>query len=365
MPLTLHIDGERWRAHLRRTATAYAVPPADTRENEDRPAGGGIVPVVKGNGYGFGLASLARRAEWLGRSVGVDTVAVGTYDEAPDVLSRCRADVLVMAPWRSFLPAVPTDERILHTVGRVSDLDELGARQPGARVVVEGLTSMSRHGLSRHDLAAAAAAVRGGRLRLEGLALHLPLAGDREPEAEQWAAVLQASRLDTSMLWVSHLDSAQVRRLRERRPSLTVRPRVGTALWLGDRQALRATATVLDRHPVSRGDRVGYRQRVLPRAGTVLVVAGGTAQGIALAAPTPAGSPRQRAIALARGGLDAAGLALSPYSVGGRNRWFVEPPHMQVSLVFVPAGVDVPEIGAEIDVEVRFTTTRFDRVVLE
>jgi len=69
-------------------------------------------------------------------------------------------------------------------------------------------------------------------------------------------------------------------------------------------------------------------------------------------------------VALARGGLEAAGFALSPFSVDGRRRWFVEPPHMQVSLLFVPGGVAVPSVGDEIDVDVRFTTTTFDRVVL-
>jgi len=344
MPLTLHVDGDRWRTHLRDTLDAF---------------GPGLVPVAKGNGYGFGLASLARRCDWLS----VDTVAVGTYAEAPQLLSRFDGDVLVMEPWRPFLSTVSYDARVVHTVSRVDDLRALGAR-PGTRVVVEALTSMARHGMDRHELAAAAAAVRTGRLQLQGLALHLPLLGEREPEAERWAAVLAASQLDTSSVWVSHLSAAQVRRLTAERPELTLRPRVGTRLWLGDRGALRVTATVLDRHPVSRGQRVGYRQRAITRAGHVLVVSGGTSQGIGLEAPSGAAGVRRRATALAKGGLDAAGHALSPFRVGGRRRWFVEPPHMQVSLLFVPGAEPAPAVGAEIDVDVRFTTTTFDRVVL-
>ena len=46
MSLTLHVDGARWRAHLHGTL-------------ESMP---GLVPVAKGNGYGFGLARLARKA---------------------------------------------------------------------------------------------------------------------------------------------------------------------------------------------------------------------------------------------------------------------------------------------------------------
>ena len=61
MPLTLYVDGDRWRAHLQEVRDLHP----------------GIVPVLKGNGYGFGMDRLARRAAWLG----VDTVAVGMYSE--------------------------------------------------------------------------------------------------------------------------------------------------------------------------------------------------------------------------------------------------------------------------------------------
>jgi hypothetical protein len=37
---------------------------------------------------------------------------------------------------------------------------------------------------------------------------------------------------------------------------------------------------------------------------------------------------------------------------------------MQVSMLFVSAGVSVPAIGDEIGLDVRFTTTHFDRVVV-
>jgi hypothetical protein len=121
---------------------------------------------------------------------------------------------------------------------------------------------------------------------------------------------------------------------------------------------------VLDTRPVARGDVAGYRGRSFGKAGTLLVLAGGTAHGVALEAPTPAASTRQRAVAVARGGLEATGRALSPYVVAGKQRWFVEPPHMQVSLVFVPAAVAAPKVGDEVEVQVRLTTTTFDDVVI-
>ena len=52
----------------------------------------------------------------------------------------------------------------------------------------------------------------------------------------------------------------------------------------------------------------------------------------------------------------------SPYTVGGKQRLFAEPPHMQASMLFIPAGSAVPAIGDEVDVRVRFTATDVDRV---
>ena len=76
-------------------------------------------------------------------------------------------------------------------------------------------------------------------------------------------------------------------------------------------------ATVLDVHPVRRGDRAGYRQRRISRDGWLVIMAGGTAHGIGMEAPTSASSGRQRLVALAQGGLQATGRALSPYTIAG------------------------------------------------
>jgi alanine racemase len=349
MPLTLTVDGDRWRRSLRRVADAHP----------------GLVPVVKGNGYGFGPARLARKSSWLG----VDTVAVGTYEDAQEVLPRFDGDVLVMSPWRDelsqLLPQGSYDRRVIHTLGRTRDVIALAAHAAATgaahRVVLEGLSSMARHGLTRHELAAAGGEL--GPLKLVGFALHLPMSGGHLAEAEQWAAVLQASKLQTSTMYVSHLSDTELTTLAERRPALAIRPRIGTALWLGDRGALQVRASVLDRHQVSRGERIGYRQRPMPRSGTLLVVSGGTAHGIGLEAPAAMTSARQRAVSLARGGLEAAGLSLSPFRVGGKQRWFAEPPHMQASMLLLP-GSDAPGVGDEVGVDVRFTTTSFDRVVV-
>jgi hypothetical protein len=54
----------------------------------------------------------------------------------------------------------------------------------------------------------------------------------------------------------------------------------------------------------------------------------------------------------------------SPYTVDGRQRRFAEPPHMQASMLFLPDGSQVPAIGDQVDVRVRYTATTFDRVVI-
>jgi hypothetical protein len=353
--LVLRVDGDRWRGHLRRVAG-------------ERP---GLVPVAKGNGYGFGNGRLARKAQWLAdNGLGVDTLAVGSYAELGDVATRFHGDLLVLSPWRPWDDdgAESTgDPRVVHTLGRLSDLAALVEAPGRPRVVLERLTSMKRHGFTARGLREAMALVSGqpGGVRVEGVSLHLPLdTGDNLAEATELMTDVVAAGPDgqAPVVWISHLRAGDLAHLAAQYPDFTFRPRVGTELWLGDRGALQVTARVLDSHPVERGEQFGYRGRTVPRTGTLLVVSGGTAHGIGLEAPTGEGSVRARAASLARGGLDALGLAKSPYTVGGKGRYFAEPPHMQSSMLFLPSGVDVPGTGEQVDVRVRFTATTFDRV---
>ena len=212
------------------------------------------------------------------------------------------------------------------------------------RIVLELVTSMLRHGFTAAGLREAGRALTG--CRLEGVALHLPLAADQLPEVERLLTdiVAAARRLTPTRRHRPRLAPLRhrARAVRSTWPDYTFRPRVGTALWLGDRGALDVRATVIDAHPLARGQRFGYRQRSAPRAGTLLVVSGGTAHGIGLEAPTGDRSFRSRAGSLARGGLDAAGLVRSPYTVDGKQRFFAEPPHMQASMLFLPSGATCP-----------------------
>jgi Alanine racemase, N-terminal domain len=346
MSLTLYVDGPRWRNHLQTVRDSHP----------------GLVPVAKGNGYGFGLARLGEIATWLG----VDTVAVGTYAEVPLIGSTFRGTVLVLTPWRPREHRVVYDDHVVHTVSRTEDLRALTRTAQRPRVVLERMTSMRRHGFSARDLREAVQLwAEVGGVRLEGVAFHLPIGqGSHVSEVDRLMTDVVAAGMPAKRVWVSHLTDAELADLRHRYADFEFRPRVGTSLWLGDRGALRVRSTVLDAHPVDRGDVFGYRGRSAPKAGHILIVSGGTAHGIGLEAPTGGASLKDRAARVAKGGLDAAGFVRSPYTIDGKQRLFAEPPHMQASMLFVPSGAHVPEVGDEVEVRVRFTATAFDETVI-
>jgi hypothetical protein len=165
------------------------------------------------------------------------------------------------------------------------------------------------------------------------------------------------SGIDARSVFISHLTAGELAALRTSYADFDIRPRVGTHLWLGDRGALDVRSTVLDVHEVEHGDVFGYRSRSAPKHGWIVVVSGGTAHGIGLEAPTGGATMRDRAVRVAKGGLDAAGFVRSPFTIDGKQRLFAEPPHMQASMLFLPSGAQVPSVGTELPVQVRFTIT--------
>ena len=104
---TLHTDADAWRSHADDVAARLP----------------DVVPVAKGNGYGFGLGRLAEVTEQLG----LDTLAVGTYAEVPVVEQHFGGSLLVLSPWREFETRATYDPRLIHTVGRVGDVRSLAA----------------------------------------------------------------------------------------------------------------------------------------------------------------------------------------------------------------------------------------------
>lgn len=337
MSFVLHVDAERWRSSH---ATASARYP-------------GIVPVIKGNGYGFGAHLLCREAQ----SMGVSTIAIGTYVEAPEALAGFPDDVLIMEPYRASIHRDLPDlanRRLVHTVTSRTDLDSLRGVEPAARVVVEGLTSMNRFGdpvTSLSELVTAAEA--------EAVTLHLPLGTGHLDEIARFVDAVPA----VQRWFVSHVSPDELSALRSRYPDHDFRPRIGTDLWLAEPASYEVKAHVLDVRAVDKGDRAGYRQRPLP-AGHLVVVSGGTSHGVAMESPASAATPRSRAIAVAEGVLEAAHKVRSPFTVSGATPRFAEPPHMQCSLLVLPPGLNPPAVGDTVPVRMRLTTTYPDAVEL-
>ena len=398
MSFVITIDTPRWRAHQDQVRDSIAA------------TGATLVPVAKGNGYGVGNVRLAAEA----RRLGAGSVAVGTVHEAPAVLAaEAELDVLILEPltlrgvvvadaWRA-LAEHPEAARVIHTVASpesAADIVALASPQTPRRVVLEGLTSMRRFGMTEDEVAAAittlAPHIASGAIRLEGLALHLPIATPEEPRIGSMAmltsddsapqpVVVGSARVhevvawgllwpnllanlaglsDAGSLWVSHLDDRECAQVREALPDVPIRLRVGTRLWLGDRTALRAGGTVLAVHATPQGQSAGYHQRRGPRDGYVVVIGGGTSHGVALTAPRPARNARQRAAAAGSGALEAAGRFRSPFRLpSGGQAWFLEPPHMHVSMLRIPKGTIPPPVGELLECDVRFTTVAPDAII--
>ncbi|MDR1078846.1 MAG: alanine racemase [Propionibacteriaceae bacterium] len=341
MGVVLHLDQARWRAHLDQVAQVTP----------------GLTPVAKGNGYGFGVARLASEATRLG----VETLAVGTLAEAPLARAHFTGRILILQPWRPDDPP-SHDPGLIRTVSRLEDLARLADQPVAPQVVVELMTSITRHGIGLADLNQVPDELEG--VELVGWALHLPLpaARHRRGPAEALELGRAALAVQSAPVWLSHLSQAEYDQVRAELGDC--RLRLGTRLWLGAPESRRVTASVIDRHPVRRGQRVGYWQHKAPADGHIVVLAGGTSHGVGLSAPSTAATWRRRGQAVAEGLLAAAGRVRSPFTIAGAKRRFVEPPHMQVSLVFLPSEVPPPAIGDEIPLDLRLTTATLDQIHL-
>lgn len=353
MTFRMTINAPAWQAHLAEVVGREA----------------GVVPVIKGRGYGLGTALLARQAEHLG----VDTVAVGTAGEAGEVLQSFSGDAIVLEPFcEAEVPASDgVHARTVRTLGRMAAvdavLDAAGAGDVGP-FVVEIDSSMHRHGVQLSDIAKAGQRLRSlaGTLSdpgpMRGFALHLPVRGGPKGELAHVAAELAGLGWTGTTLWVSHAGTALMREVSGQVPALRLRERVGTRLWLGRRDALAVTGTVIDVREVSPGTKVGYA-RWRSRAARLLVVTGGTAHGVGLYAE-PAIGARSQLVGLGRRGVELAGVRLSPFSWQGHRLRFVDTPHMQVSMLALPKGVEQPAVGTSISCAVRMTISTFDAVDL-
>jgi alanine racemase len=319
--LRLTVDELAWRSHV---GTWRDVP--------------GLVPVVKGNGYGFGRATLARAALELG----VGEVAVGTAHELADVAAVAAGSptaVVALTP-AVHLPASLPPGSVL-TVGSPAHVHAAVVAGHRGPVAVKLESSMHRHGAAPERLDELLGCLRRDRLPLHEAVLHLPLATSEYTDQHALAEIDGwIARLDPSVpLSLSHLSRDAFGQLVEAHPHRTLRLRAGTALWHGDKAFLHLEADVLDIRPVRQGEPVGYRRRPAPAAGHLLMIGAGTAHGV-----TP---------------LDGGA---SPFHHARRRLALVEPPHMHTSMVLVPAGEPLPCSGDWVDVQRPLTAVIADEV---
>ncbi len=341
MSLILHVAAERWRTHL----TAVVA-------NSEAQ----VVPVIKGNGYGFSKKVLAQEA----KNLNLPVVAVATISEAQEVQSVFPGEILLLSP-----SAHSDSEKVIHTISPHSSI--FSAKMP-KKFVLELLSPIHRHGFSVSDLGNALDKYsKSGQC--EGIAIHLPI--DQKSSASEWIdqslrSITERGIATTEFndsVWVSHISKKDLNKLKDNWPQIIWKVRIGTDLWLGDRGALKAKAQLLDLHAIDKPTRVGYRQYLTGR-GWLLVVSGGTSNGIGLEVATPKRDFLSLVKTLTKSFLNLFGWNPSPFTWNGKKLEFAEAPPMHVSLLTLK-GKAAPEIGSQIDVDVRFTTTTFDQVVFD
>ncbi|MEY2446182.1 MAG: hypothetical protein QOE00_2762 [Ilumatobacteraceae bacterium] len=309
MALRLTVQRAAWESHVQSVVASVD----------------GLIPVVKGNGYGFGRRNLHPIAAGVS-----DFVAVGTVDELDGVAPGVTPVVLTPTL------AAPATTAVVLTVGSIEQVKALSGWS--GRVLVKLQSSMRRYGATPAELEQVLADATAAGLDVIGCSLHLPLAGtdlDRIAEIETWLA-----RLDPRQpLWVSHLQPESFATLQRRHSDRRFLLRAGTSLWHGDKSFLHLHADVLALHEVHRGERAGYHLTEIPGDGHLAIVGAGSAHGIA-----------------------ALGDGSSPFHFGRTRLALLEAPHMHTSMVLAPSGTICPAVGDQIDVQRPLIATFVDEV---
>ena len=312
MTLVLNVARTAWDSHVNRVADSVR----------------GLIPVVKGNGYGFGRDWLASRAAPL-----ASILAVGTADEVSSVPAD--RTPMVLTPLVHPRPGLRSDAIL--TVGSPVHVSVAA----GHRVVVKVRSSMNRYGCDPGEVADLVRLGRSVGCEVMGLSIHPPLVGGVDDHVREIADIVGA--LDSSSnelsVWVSHIDGKGLDELRRRFPAREWFLRLGTALWHGDKSMLQLRSDVIDVRSARAGDVAGYRLTRISEDGRIVMIGCGTAHGIA---PLDGG--------------------LSPFHHDRRRLPLLEAPHMHTSMVFVGRDSSCPEIGDMVDVQRPLISTLVDRV---
>ena len=353
MSFTLYLDRQQWFKHLAETDRLFS----------------GYLPVIKGNGYGFGNSFLADAMTKLGKR----SVAVGTLEEARQISSTHSFEqILILTPVLTELRV--NDFGFVFTVGSFAQLEHLSASVQNAgqgastpvKVLLKCRSAMKRYGFALGELNEAAEMLRNNpAFLIEGCSLHFPAEriGEREKleQIRAWIEQINSCGLVCDKMYLSHLSPHLLERVVDEHPTVSFVMRLGTGLWLKD-MAYYFRSTVLDVRQIAPGERYGYKQKKAWRSGYLVSVSGGTANGIGLESPVHARGLKGRLKLTAFWLLSLFNLHLSPFVHDGKHLWFAEPPHMQASVLKLYR--NPPKPGEEVTLKnVRMTIAAFDEIV--
>ena len=313
MTIRLAVNETRWQDHVQ--SVARSMP--------------GLVPVVKGNGYGFRRWNLMPLAGQL-----AGEVAVGTVYEVRDVPAGIVP--IVLTPTLTVPPQNMPRNAVL-TVGSLEHLRALVQHGWRGEVMIKLQSSVMRFGASPAEFVPLVEELRRNHFTVHGYAVHPPLEGDptnHVRDIEKWMRLVP----NDAPVYVSHLDAAAYEHVRSRHPERAWRIRLGSALWHGDKSMLHLAADVLDVHRGASG-RAGYRLAEVPDGSTIVLAGAGTSHGA-----FPDGDGR------------------SPFHFARRRLPLIEPPHMHTSMLVVADGGPCPEPGDLLDAQLPLTRSHPDVV---
>ena len=316
MTLRLTVNRQAWLGHVQSQAARLG-------DSEL------LVPVVKGNGYGFGRPILIEQATQF-----CTEIAVGTVFEAHDIPASHTP--IVLTPVGNELPSSLPSHSVL-VVGSVQHVNTLVAHRWSGRVIIKLRSSVQRFGATRADVASVVSAVNAAGFEQHGWSVHPPLDGtttDHAQEIAQWLSVLP----NNLPIYVSHVDADSLNALRKANQQRKIIARSGTSLWIGDKSMLTLGVDVLDVSRVN-GGTAGYRNTPITGSGSLVVVGCGSSHGVVANAGD-----------------------LSPFHFAKQRLAMLEPPHMHSTILFIQDGVTCPTVNDIVDVQQPLTRVFVDTI---
>ena len=300
MTLRLSVDTAAWNAHVASVAGTY----------------GDLLPVVKGNGYGFGRRELMHHTERL-----AGDVAVGTAHELTEVPPSLRP--FVLTPIGTGVESISRNDAVL-AIGSPRDLerlDAIGAKNP---VVVKIESSMHRYGAAPKNAMELRKAAEANGHEVVAWSIHLPLSGDDTGRRREILALSEPLAADIP-LHVSHVGDSVSELRASTRHRLVVR--TGTQLWLGNKSMLSLHTDVIAVRPTRAGTLAGYRNTVVTRDASLIMVGCGSSHGVS-----------------------ALDDGRSPFHFARQRLDMLETPHMHTTMLLAD-GVSQPHEGDWVDVQ--------------